>query len=72
VERLSKFVRWTLGITFVIVWFFVSLFLFPEHIIVSMAFSIWILYLITGKKFGEVQKSYYQEDDDYRDYGDCD
>jgi fatty acid desaturase len=72
VERLSKFVRWTLGITFVIVWFFVSLFLFPEHIIVSMAFSIWILYLITGKKFGEEQKSYYQGDDDYRDYGDCD
>ena len=71
-ERLSKFVRWTLGITFVIVWFFVSLFLFPEHIIVSMAFSIWILYLITGKKFGEEQKSYYQGDDDYRDYGDCD
>lgn len=71
-ERLSKFVRWILGLTFVIVWFFVSVFLFPEHIIVSMAFSIWILYLITGKKFGEEQKSYYQEDDDYRDYGDCD
>ena len=71
-ERLSKFVRWTLGITFVIVWFFVSLFLFPEHFAVSIAFSIWILYLITGQKIETNQKPYYQEDDDYRNYGDCD